>query len=267
MALSAVIAAVGLALAIGMAAKGMSDQKKARKMAASNIRPTYEINEGEKTNQVLSEDLATRGLADSTKQYYLQNSERGLTASIDAILKGGGDVNAPGQVFGQYNDAIGKLAIADDSQRLQNLGVLLQQNRRMSEQQDKAFQINEYAPFADKAQAAATLAAQGNQWVMSGMQTGMSAISTYGQSYMQNKQINAINNQTAAGLASTPAASTALPTLTSAASNALPTNFTAPPAPAYQGPSSMAFNWNTMTPEQRNLIMGIYGQGFNGLPH
>lgn len=190
MAASAVIAAVGLALAIGMAAKGLSDQKKAKKIAAGNIRPTYSIAPEETANQEIAQTLAGRGLSGATKQSFRTSAERGLSTSIDAILKGGGDTNQVGQVYGTYNDSMGRLAIADDAQRFDNLKILLDNNRRMAAERDKLFQLNEYAPFADKAQEAAALSAQGQQYINSGINTGFNAVSTYATGASQRKSTN-----------------------------------------------------------------------------
>lgn len=270
MAASAIIAAIGLAVGIGSTVYGISQQNKAKKLAASNIRPTYDITQYQKQNQSISEDLATRGLSESTKQYYQTNAERGFSSGIDAILKGGGDPNAVSSLYGKYTDAQMRLAVLDDERRISNLNNLLNQNRVMSGEADKQWQVNEYGPYADRAQEAAKMYAAGSQWVSQGINTGVSAIGGYVSSFGQRQDINKVNNgggsgqrqpDYSAGMGNGSAMGS-VPSYISGGQE-MTANL---PRQDYQSymyqpaGGSYSADFNRLTPEQRSLVMGLYNR-------
>lgn len=193
MAATAIIAGIGLALSIGMAVKGASDQAKARRIQSNNQRPTYNIAPEEKRNQELAEYNSGFGLSEGAKQYYMNNAERGLSSGIDAILKGGGDMNNIGSLYGTFNDSNTRLAMIDDQRRMDNLRQLMNQNRSMRDEKDKSFQFNEYAPYADTAKAASELYSTGSQWISQGVNTGFKAVSTYAEGSNQRRDIRRVN--------------------------------------------------------------------------
>lgn len=156
---------------------GIGQKAKAAKMAAGNKRPEYEISQQAKDNQALAESMASEGLSDSAKQLYTSNADRGLTSSIDAILKGGGDVNAITDLNDGYNQSLSQFAMAEDQAKFRNLNILMRANDALGAEHDKAWQINQYAPYADKAQQAAQMSASGMQNISGGINTGLSALS------------------------------------------------------------------------------------------
>lgn len=198
--MAVVAAVVAAAIGAGMIINGASKKAKGARIAAANKRPEYNINPEEQQNLNLTGSLASQGLPDSTKQYYNQQSQRGLTSTIDGILKGGGDVNSINNSYGTYQDGLSKLAVLDDTQRLSNIQAFVAQNQRMSEQRDKAWQINQYAPYADKAAAAAKLKQDGETQIWKGIGTVGGAVSSYAGGQSQGSSIGAISGGGGGGI-------------------------------------------------------------------
>jgi len=156
------------ALGVGQAVNGFIKKGKAKRMAEKNIRPEAQIAKPILDNQALSESRAGSGLSDSAKQLFTTNSDRALTASIDAILKSGGNPNMIGDIYDDYNTGASKMAFAEDEAKFRNINMLVRSNEKLAEEQDKVWGINKYAPWADRAREASSLSREGNQDVFSG---------------------------------------------------------------------------------------------------
>lgn len=174
---AAIAASVGLYNTIS----GGIKSAKANKMAANTKRPPYNIPQGDYDNVALQQSLASQGLADSSKQILLKNADRGLSSSINAVLAGGGDVNTLGTLYDSYLNGINNVTLANDAQKIKNVNNFVNSRYRLGDQQDKAWQLNEFAPYNDKMQQIAQLKGQGAQQTNAGIAgiatAGMSAAS------------------------------------------------------------------------------------------
>lgn len=171
-------AIIGGAEGAGQLISGIFQKSKAKKIARKNIRPVYDIQQPILDNQALAESRASEGLSDSAKQAYTTNADRGISASIDAILKGGGTVNNIADIYDTYQSGIGKMALVDEEMRAKNIKELITQNNTLAAEKDKQWQVNTFAPYADKAQAAAVLSKQGSDNIWKGINTiGSTAMS------------------------------------------------------------------------------------------
>lgn len=153
------------------AGAGIAQKNKAARMAKKNIRPNYTIPKEIKENVAIASSRAQQGISDAAKQTYKQEAEHGLTAAISAITNNGGSVNNIGDLYGNYQEGIGRMAIIDDEMRVRNVNNLILANKDMADAVDKEFQINKWAPYADTAQAAAALSKQGNDNIWKGVNT------------------------------------------------------------------------------------------------
>lgn len=142
----------------GVAAYNMYDAKEREKKAQRQIdntpRPTYGINAEEYDNLALRRMMGGQGLPGATRQVLLNNSNQAFSAGVGAILRGGGDPNDINTSYLRYNDSMGRFAMLDDQARVRNIDNFVQERRRMSDNKDKQFQINEYAPYVDNRTAA-----------------------------------------------------------------------------------------------------------------
>lgn len=178
-------AIIGGAQGVGQLVTGIVQKSKAAKMARKNPRPKYEIQKEILDNQNLTESKASEGLSDAAKQVYSTGAERGLSSSINAILKGGGSVNNIADIYDTYQGGISKLALIDEEMRARNIQNMINQNNVLASEKDKQWQVNVFAPYADKAQAAAALSKQGMDNIWKGVNTMTGAATNYlmGQQY------------------------------------------------------------------------------------
>lgn len=174
-----IMAAAQAGAGIVQGISGIAQKAKAKKMARSNKRPTYEIPNAITDNQDLIESRAGQGISDATRRELTQGAERGLTGSIDAILAGGGSVNNIADLYSNYTGSLSKMALIDEEMRTKNMQNLIDQNERLAGEQDKAWQVNVYAPYADKAQAAAALTKQGTDNIWKGVNSVLGAGANY----------------------------------------------------------------------------------------
>lgn len=202
-------AIAGLVVALGVGAyqviKGENAKKKARRDAAKNVRPDYSIPGYEFDNLNLLESRAGQGLSDASKRLATQNNERGLTAALNALFKGGGDMNNVSPLLQRYADSNNRLAVMDDEAKLRNINNLIAQRQRMSALTDKRWQVNQYAPWADEQQRISQQLALGEQQVNAGINAAGAGVAGYLGSTQGQSAINGLfrssnnNNGTSPG--------------------------------------------------------------------
>ena len=166
----------GIALvALGTAAYGYYQKNQAQKQANANVMPTYTIPQAEMDNQRLAQTFAGQGMnANSQTAYQNQNNE-GLSTTISGMQRSGADPNAMGAAYNNFEKGNQTMAIYDDQARMQNMRNLMSQNSSMAAYNDKAWQLNSYAPWANKAQALAGQMQGDQQLITSGLNTATSA--------------------------------------------------------------------------------------------
>lgn len=191
----AVIVPAAIAAAIGIykVAQGAHEKSQAKKLAATN-RPVYNIPQSDYNNLSIAQSMAGQGLSDGSKQILLDNADRGLATSVSAVLQGGGNPNDVGGIYKSYLDNLSNVAVYDNQMKLKNMDTLLAANYRMSDQEDKLWQINNWGPYADKLKAAAQLRAMGSESTNSGLSTVASAAMSVGSGIQQKQNTNAIVN-------------------------------------------------------------------------
>jgi hypothetical protein len=187
-----IAAAAQLGAGLVQGVTGAIQKGKAKRMARANKRPVYEIQKPILDNQSLIESRAGQGLSDAALQTYRQSSERGLTSSIDAILAGGGSVNNIADLYSSFEGGISKMSLIDEEMRTRNVQNLITQNNALAGEQEKAWQINVYAPYADKAQAAAALSKQGTDNIWKGVNSVIGAGTNLATGNLYKKVIAAV---------------------------------------------------------------------------
>jgi hypothetical protein len=191
--------AAGVIAAAGLAKTyiGARQEAKARKMAAANTRPTFDIAEEYFTNQRLAQSQAQSGLGQQSLDFYADQAARGLSAGTDAILQTGGGPNAIGGLYSQYNQGVGQIAAANSQAQQRNIANLMDQNARLAEQRTMQWSLNQYEPYKDTARTASALQATGTQNIFNGISQVGSAVGAYANSGLyknsiyQNPQNNA----------------------------------------------------------------------------
>jgi hypothetical protein len=138
--------------------KSFGQSREAKRLdAETSIRPEYHIPENVTDVLDFTKSRASSGLSDATKQTYTQDAERGASMGIDAILKGGGNVNNIADLYGAYDSGISKMSVIDEQLRSQNVKNMMDANMTYADEKDKEWQLNTFDPWADKKQMAGTL--------------------------------------------------------------------------------------------------------------
>lgn len=146
------IAQIGLgaiAAGIGLAREGKL-KREAEQLAKS--RPEYEISKLAGQELSLAKSELGGGLSAGAKAYMDLNNNQ-FSSSISSILKGGGDVNSIGAIYGNNDTGRLRLAQMEDELRLRKINNLVTASDKMQSEQQTAWQVNEFAPWQDKAQA------------------------------------------------------------------------------------------------------------------
>lgn len=160
---------VGGSLAYGVGSKLSKESKAKRMEKALGAKPVYNIQEPTLKNQYLAENNAQQGLSDESRMMYEQQANRGLSESIDALLKAGGGVNSISDLYANYQDKGMELANLDDQIRFRNQQLLMSQNEKMANELDKSYQINKLDPWKDEKQRIAELRTMGQNDLNAGI--------------------------------------------------------------------------------------------------
>ena len=171
--------AIGLAQTV----TGLINSGKAKRRAAELERNRPLLKDSQFLDDQLNlakSEMANGGLSGRAQQIYDQGNDRSLSASLNAILKGGGDVNNVADVFDRSAEGRSRLALLNDNLRLSNINNLVNAQNASENFRQQQFGLNEYKPWSDKvaANAAARTAAQGQIWGGIG-QMGSAAISAF----------------------------------------------------------------------------------------
>jgi hypothetical protein len=185
-------AAIGaVELGYGIVKSGEA-KRAARKLAQQ--RPTYNIPSSAKDESALANSELANGMSAEAKQAYENDLDRGASSSIGAIERLGGGPNNIAAVYDGSAQGRAKLAEMKENLRLNQVNNAVNASRNMQEQEDKQFQINQYAPYVDQVQATAAERQQAANIEAS----GVSAIgSAFGSAAAQKKLGSALTPKTA----------------------------------------------------------------------
>ena len=164
-------AGVGLAVGAGEAIYAKHQQNKLNAQINSLQRPTWAQSPYENQMLTLAESQGGKGMSDASRTAYLNDAQSGLSGTISAIEKGGGDVNSLGNAYGKYEGGLGTIAMYDDKARLANNANVMNAYARQSANDDKSFMFNQYAPYADKKTALTQQLAGATNMFQSGLNT------------------------------------------------------------------------------------------------
>lgn len=101
----------------------------------------------------LKSELAN-GMSAEAEQAYTDQSDKQFSASLGTILRGGGDMNTIGDIYGNSQEGRMKLAMLQDNLRLNQIKNVLDQSEYVDQRNVVTpFQVNQYAPWQEKAKA------------------------------------------------------------------------------------------------------------------
>jgi len=166
---------IGLGLSAATAIYGGIKSAQANKLAKQNLasRPVYTPLPEDDSALNLAESQANQGMGANAKQALLNNSQNNTAAITNAITMGGGDANSLSNAVIKEQQGLNNLAVYDDQARQSHLGTLLSTYGQYANQRqanaDKQFQVNQYAPWADKQQLYTQQQLAGQQLLSSGL--------------------------------------------------------------------------------------------------
>ena len=181
-------AALGVAQAgIGLLKSGQT-KREAERLAAS--RPKLKDSPFIDDQLSLAKSELASGMSGAAENAYEQGLSRDLSTSLDAILKGGGDVNNVADIFDKSATGRQRLSLMKENIRLSQINNLSNAQRAAEEERLQQFQFNEWAPWSDAAQSNAKARQGAEDMIWSGLQTAGGAAAAALQSKQQKKDLN-----------------------------------------------------------------------------
>ena len=157
---AAIGTAISAAIAAGKLGYGAAQTAKANKAAKNNPRPTKAIDQNIIDNQRIAQGNVG-GLSEAAREFYKNQSMRGLQSGIDASLQGGASPNAISSIYDKFNNGLSEISTLDSKLYTESIDRLIKANIGVSEMNDTNWAINKYQPFADKAAAATSMKTAG----------------------------------------------------------------------------------------------------------
>lgn len=178
----AVSAGVAVAGGIYSIGKGISQNSQASKIEAANQRPTYQIPDEFKQNQVMAAHMAQTGMPQQQYDNSLNNINRNQAGGLYAMGRNA-NMGSLTSLVRAGNDATNNLDANDAAQRQNNQRYSIEQNGIMGNQELAAQQYNKFDKYTEnfnKAQALRGAASDNiNNGVNSASGMAMGLASTY----------------------------------------------------------------------------------------
>ncbi len=176
------VASAGLTLAAVKLVSGNNKEKKAKRAREALKAPFYQIQDEYYQNANTAASLAQGGLPSATKDYYTNQSERGLSAGIKGILGSGGNPNDISKIFQTYEDSIGKISAVDAETHLNNIKYYMGVNKDLAGQKTIQWAINKQQPYLNTLKELSAAQKAGEAQKNEAYSDAMSSISSFGTS-------------------------------------------------------------------------------------
>lgn len=176
------VASAGLTLAAVKWVSGNSKEKKAKRELANLKAPFYEIQDEYYQNKNKAAELAQAGLPAATKDFYANQSEKGLTAGIKAITGSGGNPNDVSKIFQTYEDSTAKISAIDAETHINNIKYYMGVNKDLAGQKTIQWAINKQQPYLNTLKQLNAAMKAGEATKNEAYSDAMSSISSFGTS-------------------------------------------------------------------------------------
>lgn len=172
---------ISAALDIGETVAGFVNEGKVKKEAdlLATTRPKYQVQPEFAEDVSLASSELSNGMSADAKRAYDNATAGAQSNSVSALLKGGGDVNDIGAIYGSGESGRENLSTMRDAIRQNNITNLISARTAMAQEKDTQWQVNELDPWKDKAEANATARENADKEIWGGLgslaSTGMRA--------------------------------------------------------------------------------------------
>lgn len=176
---------VGAALGAAQTVEGLINAGKTKKIAntLSKTRPQLGRDALADENLALTKSELAQGMSAKAEKAYGDIADRDFSASLSAILKGGGNLNSIGDIYGSKEEGRQKLAIMRDNLRMSQISNEINASKAVSERNDQQFLFNVDAPWKDASRANAQAREKAQQQIWGGLST----IGSAGMSFLGGK--------------------------------------------------------------------------------
>lgn len=184
---TAIQAGIGLAKTV----EGLVNAGKTKREAAilESTRPKLGRDAIADENLALAKSELANGMSSAAETAYNNLDNNQFSSSLSAILKGGGNLNSIGDLYGNGQEGRMKLARMQDEIRLNQINGVMRASQPVEERDADMFKYNIDAPWKDKAQANGQSRANAQNQIWTGLQTAGSA-------FMQQEQNDHESDQT-----------------------------------------------------------------------
>lgn len=156
---------------------GLGQKARAKKLAAQNARPDYQIPQEVLKNQKIAEQMSLTGLPSAQLQQAKQNIQQNAANAIGAAKDRRGGIGAIGAVQGAVGQQLGKLSAEDAAARLGNISNLMKQNQVLAGYRDKVAQ-DQMTKYRENAAAIRAMQTAGNANLFGGINSILGAGAT-----------------------------------------------------------------------------------------
>ncbi len=160
-------------------------------------------------NLAFAKSELANGMSARAERAYTDLNDSQFSNSLSAILKGGGNLNSIGDIYGNNQEGRLKLALMQDQLRTNQINQKVNASKAVSDRNDQMFLYNEDAPWKDKAQANANALQGAENGIWQGLNTVGSAAMQFGQDKKEENQFNSKMDYYNKLLGTTPTAPTA----------------------------------------------------------
>jgi hypothetical protein len=180
--IAAGVASAGLTLSAVKWISGNSKEKKAKRERDRLAKPIYAIQDEYYQNRNLAGTMAQSGLPAASKDYYTNESQRGLSAGVKGILGSGGNPNDIQGLFEAYDNGIGKIGVADAEAQINNIKYYMGVNKDLAGQKTIQWAINKQQPYLNTLKELNAAQAAGEATKNQALSDAMSTVTSFGTS-------------------------------------------------------------------------------------
>ncbi len=190
MAVVGALTTLGLGIYNAVESKKKEDQAEEKAAKLERERVNYIPSKESQEALSLTESELANGMSARTSQAYEAANDKGLSTSLSTILKGGGNVNNVGELYGASGEGRNKLALIKDSLRLNQINNYLYASNALGTEKQTAWQINKFQPQQNAMEATGIARQQAEQAKMNSIGMVGVGLSQLGQAYHENQIYN-----------------------------------------------------------------------------
>lgn len=171
--------------AIGLINAGKT-KREAERLAKT--RPQYQISPLAGQDLALAKSDLAQGMSSAAETAFNNLNNSQFSSSLDAILKSGGTPNSIGEIYGNNQEGRLRLAQMKDQLRLQQIQNYVRANNAMQQEQQTQWQVNDFGPWQDRAQANAAARTGAQTQINNGLNAFGAGVANAGQALSENNQ-------------------------------------------------------------------------------